>query len=167
MKCSLILLSFLTAKSHGDIAKQPDCPGIVVDGNTYIGAKDDLMALSELYTAYCEFTDPPDDWNSPTVKIHGAYKCDFGILGSCQGYLVNSNYAFWDGHKFMDPHQQQQCHLITSCRQIPDVCDTRNDFSCDKGEYICKPRYDATSWCQGKVLSKTDPEPCPEQVTGK
>jgi hypothetical protein len=164
---SLILLPFLTltALSHGDIAA-PDCPGIVVNGNTYIGAKDDLEPLSELYkftyTAYCEFTDPPDDLN-PTVKIVSEYKCDFGILGNCQGYLVNSNYPFWDGHQFTDP---QQCHLITSCNQIQDVCDIRTDFSCEKGKYVCKPRYDR-HWCQGTVLSRKEPEPCPEQVTSK
>jgi prepilin-type processing-associated H-X9-DG protein len=102
---------------------------------------------------------------NPTVKIASAYKCDFGILGNCQGYLVNSNYAFWDGHQFMDSHDQ--CHLITSCNQIPDVCDIRTDFSCDKGEYVCQPLHSSGSWCQGTVLSRTDPEPCPEQVTGK
>ena len=179
---SLILLPlFLTAiSSHGEDINKIDCPGIVdVDGKTYIGGTNDLEPLSELYnytyTAYCEVSTSTDLLSIDQNKISAAYKCDFGILGTCQGYIVNSNYVFWDHNKrqFIDPtqqqQQQQQCHLITSCHQLQDVCDTRNyEFSCGMGEYVCHPLHsdDGTLWCQGTVLSATDPEPCPEQVTG-
>jgi hypothetical protein len=168
---SLILLLFSTVTSHGDSTKI-DCPGVVVDGKTYIGVKNDLEPLSEFfqdpYTSFCEFTELDVNLRNPTVKIASTYSCDLGILGTCQGYLVNSNYVFWDqegGRQFLDP--PQHCHLITSCQQIQDVCDTTSDLSCDKGEYVCRPLHDKSSWCQGKVVSPTDPEPCPEKVTGK